>query len=117
MGEEFFECLVKHLALAFEADVGFVAEVIPEDRGRARFLACWEGGRLAPPAEYNLAGTPCAEVADTDVVFYRDRVSELFPEDEMVVELGLQSYLAVALRGSRTHRTPGSARAGAARAR
>src|SRR5918992_2039389 len=87
VGEEFFQCLVKHLALAFDADVGFVAEVIPEDRGRARFLACWEGGRLVPAADYNLAGTPCAEVADTDVVFYRDRVDELFPQDEMVVEL------------------------------
>ena len=69
VGEEFFQCLVKHLALAFDADVGFVAEVVPEDRARARFLACWEGGKLAgEPFEYVMAGTPCAEVAGTDVV-------------------------------------------------
>jgi signal transduction histidine kinase len=100
VGEQFFQCLVEHIALAFRADVGFVAEVVPEDRGRARFLACWEGGRLAEPVEYRLAGTPCAEVRESGVVSYTDGVRERFPEDEMVVELGLDSYLAVALRGS-----------------
>ena len=101
VGEEFFQCLAKHLALAFRADVGFVAEVIPEDRARARFLACWEGGGIAAePFEYVMAGTPCAEVASSDIVSYSDGLAASFPEDEMVVEMGLASYLAVALRGS-----------------
>jgi signal transduction histidine kinase len=100
VGEEFFRCLVKHVALALRADVAFVAEVVPEERERARMLACWEGGRLAERAEYCMAGTPCAEVGDADVVSYRDGVLARFPDDEMVVELGLDSYLAVALRGS-----------------
>src|SRR3712207_1361414 len=43
VGEEFFQCLVKHMAVAFGADVAFVAEVVPDDHERARFLACWEG--------------------------------------------------------------------------
>jgi signal transduction histidine kinase len=101
VGEEFFECLAKHLALAFRADVGFVAEVIPQDRARARFLACWESGRIAAePFEYVMAGTPCAEVAGSDIVSYSDGLAARFPQDEMVVEMGLESYLAVALRGS-----------------
>jgi signal transduction histidine kinase len=100
VGEEFFERLVEHLALALGADVAFVAEVVPEDRRRARYLACWEGGRPAQPVEYCMAGTPCAEVGDSDLVWYADGVLERFPNDEMVVELGLDSYLAVALRGS-----------------
>jgi hypothetical protein len=100
VGEQFFQCLAKHLARAFRADVAFVAEVVPEDRERARFLACWEGAGLAEPVEYRLAGTPCAEVRHADVVSYADGVRERFPEDEMVVELGLDSYLAVALRGA-----------------
>src|ERR687891_424932 len=100
VGEQFFQCLVKQLARAFHAEVAFVAEVVPEDHERARFLACWGGGAPAEPVEYRLAGTPCAEVRDADVVSYTDGVRERFPEDEMVVELGLDSYLAVALRGA-----------------
>jgi GAF domain-containing protein len=100
VGDEFFRCLVKHVAQAFEAEVAFVAEVIPEDRERARFLACWEGEGLAEPVEYCMAGTPCAEVGRADIVSHVDGVIERFPEDEMVVEMGLDSYLAVAMRGS-----------------
>jgi signal transduction histidine kinase len=100
VGQQFFQCLVKHIALAFGADVAFVAEVVPEDPGRARFLACWEGTGLVEAVEYRLAGTPCAEVRQSGVVSYTDGVRERFPEDEMVVGLGLDSYLAVALRGS-----------------
>jgi signal transduction histidine kinase len=98
VGEQFFQCLVKHLARAFGADVAFVAELVAHDRERARFLACWEGAGLAEPAEYRLAGTPCAEIRDAEVVSYPTGVRERFPEDEMVVALGLDSYLAVALR-------------------
>ena len=100
VGEEFFERLVEHLAPAMCADVAFVAEVLPGDRDRARYLACWQGGRLAEPVEYCLAGTPCAQVADSDLVWFADGVLQRFPDDEMVVQLGLDSYLAVALRGS-----------------
>jgi signal transduction histidine kinase len=100
VGEEFFQRLVQHLALALHADVAFVAELVLEDPGRARYLACWEGGRLAEPVDYCLAGTPCAELGDSELVWHADGVLERFPDDEMVAELGLDSYLAVALRGS-----------------
>ncbi len=100
VGEAFFQRLVEHLALALRADVAFMAELVSEDRERARYLACWEDGRLAEPADYCLAGTPCAEVGDSDLVWYADGVLERFPDDQLVLELGLDSYLAVALRGS-----------------
>ena len=100
VGERFFQSLVRYIALAFRADVAFVAEMVPGDLERARFLACWEGERPAEPVEYVLAGTPCAEVRHADVVSYPDGVRQRFPDDEMVVELGLDSYLAVRLRGS-----------------
>ncbi len=99
VGEEFFQRLVEHTALAFRAEVAFVAEIVPEDHEYARFLACWEGGRLSAPLEYCLEGTPCAEVSTTDVVSYPSGVRQRFPQDEMVIDLGLDGYLAVPLRG------------------
>ena len=99
VGEEFFQRLVEHTALAFRADVAFVAEIVPEDRDYARFLACWEGGRLTESMEYCLEGTPCAEVGNGDLVSYPVGVRERFPADEMVIQMGLDGYLAVPLRG------------------
>jgi signal transduction histidine kinase len=100
VGEEFFQRLVEHTARAFRADVAFVAEIVPEDHEYARFLACWEGGRLTDLLEYCLAGTPCAEVVGADVVSYPVGVMERFPQDTMVIDMGLDGYLAVPLRGS-----------------
>jgi len=97
VGERFFQRLVQRIAEAFAADVAFVAEVVPEDRGRARFLACWEGRKLARPVEYALAGTPCADVRSSGVVCFPEGVMERFPDDEMVRRLRLDSSLAVAL--------------------
>ena len=100
VGERFFQRLVERIAKAFAAEVAFVAALVPEDPERARLLACWEGNRLAPPAEYGLAGTPCAHVRSSGVVSFPEGVLERFPDDEMVARLGLDSYLAVALRGA-----------------
>jgi two-component system sensor histidine kinase/response regulator len=89
VGERFFERLVQRIAQAFAADVAFVAELVPGDRERARFLACWEGTGLARPVEYELAGTPCAEVRSSGVVSIPEGVTERFPGDEMVRRLQL----------------------------
>jgi signal transduction histidine kinase len=100
VGERFFQRLVQRIAQAFAADVAFVAEVMPGEPDRARFLACWEGDAFAPPVEYKLTGTPCAEVRSSDVVCFPEGVGQRFPTDEMVVRLQLDSYLAVALRSA-----------------
>ena len=100
VGETFFQRLVQRIAQAFAADVAFVAELVPEDRGRARYLARWEAGGPAPPVEYALAGTPCAEVRSAAVVSFPEGVMARFPADAMVARLRLESYLAVALHGA-----------------
>jgi signal transduction histidine kinase len=101
VGEEFFQRLVEHIAQAFRADVAFVAEVVPEDSSYARFLACWRAGRLLRnPLEYRLEGTPCAEARMNDVTSHPVGVRARFPEAQMVVDLSLDSYLAVSLRSS-----------------
>jgi signal transduction histidine kinase len=100
VGDAFFQGLVKQLARAFEAEVAFVAELVRGTPARARYLACWAKGTLVTPPDYDLAGTPCADVAAAGVVCHSDRLAERFPEDELIAELGLDSYLAVALHGS-----------------
>ena len=100
VGETFFQRLVQRIAQAFAADIAFVAELVPEDRSRARFLARWEGSGLVPPREYRLAGTPCAEVRSSAVVSFPEGVMARFPDDAMVARLRLESYLALALHGA-----------------
>ena len=101
VGERFFQCLVEHLALAFGADVAFAAELAPDCDDRATFLACWESGALIPePAAYELAGTPCSEFGESDLVTYVGGLPARYPDDRLIVEQGLESYLGVAVRDS-----------------
>lgn len=46
---------------------------------------------------YNLAGTPCEEVFDHDKVFIYDYVTELYPRDQLLVDMGARTYFGVPL--------------------
>jgi PAS domain S-box-containing protein len=97
-GEEFFQTLVRHLARAVGARHAFVAEFAsPETRTRARTIAFWSRDGIAENFEWTLAGTPCEDVVHGKLCHYPSGVRQNFPEDRLVVELGIESYLGVPL--------------------
>jgi signal transduction histidine kinase len=100
VGEAFLRGLVRHVAEAFGARLAFVAEANPEGT-RARFLEAWyDGAPLDEHFEYETEGTPCALMAERGIVAFPDALGERFPEDRYLIELGLESYVAVCLTGA-----------------
>jgi signal transduction histidine kinase len=100
VGEAFLRQLVRHVAEAFGARLAFVAEANPEGT-HARFLEAWyDGAHLDERFEYETHGTPCALAVEQAVVAFPDALAKRFPEDTLLIEMGLQSYLAVCLRGA-----------------
>ena len=53
-----------------------------------------------PPVEYDLAGTPCADVLDGNVCHVRSGAAERYPSDEGLIRMSAESYVGVALRAS-----------------
>src|SRR3954453_20624067 len=101
VGEEFLRSLVRHVAEAFAAKLVHVAEASDPSGTHVRVLAAWyDGAFIEEPFEYDTAGTPCAVITDYPWLSFPDALTERFPEDRELVELGLQSYLAVCLRSS-----------------
>ena len=97
-GEEFLQTLVRHLAQAVGAHYAFVAEFAsPESRTRARTLAFWSRDGIAENFEWTLAGTPCEDVVNGKLCHHPSGVRQNFPEDRLLVELGIESYLGVPL--------------------
>ena len=45
--------------------------------------------------EYPIAGTPCEGVISGEVCLYPENIQALFPEDQMLVEIGAESYIGV----------------------
>jgi signal transduction histidine kinase len=101
VGEEFFRCLVRHVALAFEAKFAFVAEATDPSGEHVRVLSGWyEGDWMDEPFAYDTRGKPCALVVERSVVAFPEALAERFPEAQPAIDMGLQSYLAVCLRAA-----------------
>lgn len=93
-GDAFFRTLVEHLARAIGTHHAFVARFVPPEG--ICTLAYWSHGKLVPNIEYELAGTPCAEVIHGGLCFYPRGLEEKYAE----AEPGIQSYLGVPLISS-----------------
>ena len=95
-GDEFFKTLVRHLAGALGVQHAMVAEFVTATRVRA--LSYWQVcSKIAPDVEYDLAGTPCEDVARGRLCHYPIGVAKKFPTDLPLTEMGIESYLGVPL--------------------
>ena len=95
-GEAFFRSLVDYLAHALPADYAFVGVLQPDGK-RIATLAVHGGGDEVAALEYELAGTPCAEVMKQQVCSYPSGVQQLFPEDKKLREVSAEGYVGSAM--------------------
>jgi PAS domain S-box-containing protein len=98
-GDAYFHGLVSGLADVLSVRWVYVNRLHPNLAHHAQVVAGWADGALTPPIEYDLAGTPCAEVLTGIPCFYPTGVADRFPGDRMLSDLGVVSYAATPLRG------------------
>ena len=104
VGDAFLRGLVRSVAEALAAKLVIVAEATDPDGIHVKVVAGWyDGAPIEEPFEYDTAGQPCALVPGQTLVSFPEGLVEHFPEDQGAVEMGLESYLAVCLRGSDRH--------------
>jgi signal transduction histidine kinase len=101
VGDEFLRCLVRHVALAFEAKFVFVAEATDPSGRHVDVLSGWyDGDWINEPLAYDTQGKPCALVVERSVVAFPEALTQRFPEAKPAIDMGLESYLAVCLRAA-----------------
>ena len=101
VGDEFLRCLVRHVAVAFDAKFAFVAEASAPDGQHVRVISGWyDGDWMDEPFEYDTQGKPCALVVDQAVVAFPEALTRRFPEAKPAIDMGLESYLAVCLQAA-----------------
>jgi PAS domain S-box-containing protein len=96
-GVEFFHSLVRNLGLALDSTYALIAE-FADSPVRVRSLAFWGNGAFLPNVEYDLAGTPCEDVARGHLCHYPSGVQQRFPADHGLVDMGVESYIGVPLQ-------------------
>jgi len=89
--EDFIRESVRSLAQLYNTKFAFVGRLQP-DKKHVSTLAVWAGDRFADNFTYSLEGTPCKDVLDLKVELIPDKADELYPDDEMLIQMGIKSY-------------------------
>src|SRR5690348_9961149 len=96
-GDDFFHALVRSLATALGFRFGMIGALPPGVTDRVRTLAVWGGNSFVPNFEYALEGTPCAKIVGRIFCYFPSDVKTQFPRDQMLQQMGLQSYAGAPL--------------------
>ncbi|MCR4332438.1 MAG: PAS domain S-box protein, partial [Sulfuricaulis sp.] len=99
-GDSFFRELVLNLGKALGVAFAFVGEVADTSCSAIRTVAVNAGGKLADNFVYELPGTPCENVVGKNICSYTQGVQRLFPDDRMLVDMGIESYIGSPLFNS-----------------
>jgi ammonium transporter, Amt family len=97
-GEAFFPALVRGLAQALGTRFACVAKLHGDDEMEC--LALWDGKQVTRGARYNLSEAPCAAAVAEGFCAIGDGVAKEFPNGAIQNELGVRSYIGIAIRGS-----------------
>lgn len=98
-GQDFFEEITLQLDRVINSDFTFIARLNLQKHS-SETIALVANGQLVDNMEYSLAGTPCDEVAGDSVCIYPRNVAEHFPEDLLLVDMGIEGYLGTPLYDS-----------------
>jgi len=98
IGDDFFRALVRHLAITLEVRQAFISE-LSQDPNCAHTLAAWYDGQFIENIEYALPGTPCELVLTGEIVQIQKDFKKIYPGDEGLEGMPVESYLGVPLVG------------------
>ncbi len=97
-GDEFFRALVRAMADVLGTRFAFAGEVTPDTR-EVVSVAMWNGEEFIDNFRYELEHTPCAAVVGGDYCQYPTNVQRAFPRDTLLVDMGIEAYFGVPIRG------------------
>jgi len=95
-GPKFFQSLADYLVRALDADFALVGELTGEETDQVRVLGL-AGFDREPGFTYSLAGTPCENVIQRSICAYPDDILHRFPNDEMLIQAGVEGYVGTPL--------------------
>lgn len=97
--QDFFHMLAKFLADALDMDYVCIDRLLPDGRD-ARTEAIYFDGEFRANVEYALDDAPCGRVVGGDIFCHSKGVSGLYPCDQVLLEMGAESYAGIALFSS-----------------
>lgn len=91
-GTNVFPEIVRQLAGVLDVDFAFVGKLTDDSGQRLETVAIYDTGQIIDNISYDLAGTPCEHVVGQEFRYIPGRVRELYPEGDMLSQMGFESY-------------------------
>ena len=95
--EAFFRKCVKDLSTLYGTAFAFVGVFTDDTKRSIRTLAVWAGDDFADNFTYDLDGTPCQDVLNLDMELVPCDAAQQYPHDEMLIQMGIDSYFGAPL--------------------
>ncbi len=94
--EEYFDALAHFLGKRLDADYVLI-DKLSENPAFAETVGMYAKGDKAPNICYALKGTPCENVMGRQICIYPQRAQQLFPDDVLLCDMGVESYAGIPL--------------------
>lgn len=98
--EGFLKESVRSLAQLYGTKFVFIGRLLPGEKSVST-LSVWAGDQFVDNFTYGLADTPCKDVVDMKSAFISENACELYPEDKLLADMGVQSYFGVSMVAER----------------
>jgi diguanylate cyclase (GGDEF)-like protein/PAS domain S-box-containing protein len=96
-GQAFFDSLIKNIANSLKMDYGFIGELTGANNQIVKTVATFARDQVLSPFEYSLSHTPCETVVGGKLCIYPHDVIRLFPNDPLLREMEVESYIGTPL--------------------
>ena len=95
--DDFYERLVTSMAEMFQADYAFIGLLDKDDPMQVNTYRVYAHGKIVSNISYMLSGTPCMNVVGKVACAYPEHVQQLFPDDKLLTDMGVDSYIGLPL--------------------
>ncbi len=89
---EYYRACVTSLVHVYNTHYAFIGLLSGDSQERITTQAVWANGEFVDNFEYELEGTPCADVLDMKKELIPKDAAKLYPEDTLLADMGVESY-------------------------
>ena len=100
-GKDFLDTITMQLHQAISAQYTFIAK-LDKERSVSQTLSLVAGNDFGENFEYSLEFTPCADVSDDSTCIFPNKICDIYPKDQLLIDMGIEGYI-----GSPLHRANG----------
>ena len=98
--KDFLNAFAEFLVGLFDVDYVLINTYFLETPTTTETVVVYGKNGILPNIKYNLVGTPCENVINKNSCAYPNKIQKLFPKDELLTQMNVESYIGIPLWSS-----------------